>query len=319
LTPGAPGIAPVDAATCVNCGAQATGAYCPACGQETDVRLPTLRQFMRETMGSLVAIDGRLWRTLRALIAQPGFLVREYLRGRRRYYVRPARLYLATSLILFAVLRFTTEPIRFEVFPAAADGRAAATGAAATDAKGGTEGASGIALGSDPRIRIDLNLRSFLKGSRNVVTDQLLARLEHFDSLPAHEKGRQVSAGLIQYGPYAMFVLLPVFAWLQQVSYIGRLRPYAGRPKRYVEHLVYATYLHSVMFLAAIVALLIPWMWPRWLVLAWLVVYVLRSKHAIYGGSRWGGIVRTLFVVVAYTAFMAMALLLLIIPAVLLA
>jgi hypothetical protein len=312
--------APANAApTCINCGAIAVGAYCPACGQETDVRLPTLQQFMRETMGSLVAIDGRLWRTLHALLTRPGFLTREYLRGRRRYYVRPARLYLATSLILFAVLRLTAEPIRFAVLPVGADGTAVAEGAAATDAKRGTEGVSGIALGGDPRIRIDLNLRSFLKDSRNVVADQLRARLEHFDGLPAHEKGRQLSTGLIQYGPYAMFVLLPVFAWLQQVSYTGRQRPYPGRPKRYVEHLVYATYLHSVMFLAAVVALLIPWVWPRWLILAWLVVYVLRSKHAIYGGSRWGGIVRTLFVVVAYSAFMAIALLLLIVPAVLLA
>ncbi len=72
--------------------------------------------------------------------------------------------------------------------------------------------------------------------------------------------------------------------------------------------------MHSVMFLAAIVALLIPVAFLRWLILAWLVVYVLRSKHAIYGGSRWGGIVRTLFVVVAYTFFMAIALLLLIVP-----
>jgi hypothetical protein len=251
--------------------------------------------------------------------SRPGVLTREYLRGRRRYYVRPARLYLATSLILFAVLRFTAEPIRFEVLPAAADGKAAAAGAATADAKGDTEGASGIALGGAPRIRIDLNLRSFLKGYRNVVADQLRARLEHFDSLPAHEKGRLLSSGLVQYGPYAMFVLLPVFAWLQQLSYIGRQRPYPGRPKRYIEHLVYATHLHSVMFLAAIVALLIPWAWPRWLVLAWLVIYVLRGKHEIYGGSRWGGIVRTLLVVVAYTFFMACALLLLIFPAILLA
>ena len=124
---------------------------------------------------------------------------------------------------------------------------------------------------------------------------------------------------LLQWGPYAMFALLPVFAWLQQISYLGRLRAYPGRPKRYVEHLVYATYMHSVMFLAAIVALLIPWAWPRWLILAWVVVYVLRSKHEIYGGSRWGGIVRTLFVVVAYTAFMTVALVLLIFPAILLA
>jgi len=313
LNPGAPGIARANAATtCVNCGAIAGGAYCPACGQETDIRLPTLRQFMRDATGSLVALDGRLWRTLRALITQPGFLTREYLRGRRKYYVRPARLYLVTSLILFAVLRFTTEPIRFDEPAKGADAEPAA-------AKPIILGESEIALGGGLRVGIDRNFRFSIKGPRNPVTDQLRARLEHFNGLAPHEKGRQLSSGLLQYGPYAMFVLLPVFAWLQQLSYVGRLRPYPGRPKRYVEHLVYATYLHSVMFLAAIVALLMPWAWPRWLILAWLVVYVLRSKHAIYGGSRLGGIARTLFVVVAYTLFMAVALLLLIFPAILLA
>jgi len=317
LNPGAPGAAPADAAkVCVNCGAIAGGAYCPACGQETDVRLPTLRQFMRDATGSLVALDGRLWRTLRALLTQPGFLVREYFRGRRRYYVRPARLFLVTSLILFAVLRFTTEPIRFNEPDVSAGVNVRA--AAAPDSGAAAE-KSEIDFGGGLTIGIDRNLKFFLNGPRNVVTNQLRARLEHFNELPTHEKGRQLSSMLLQWGPYAMFVLLPVFAWLQQVSYLGRLRPYPGRPKRYVEHLVYATYLHSVMFLAAIVALLSPWAWPRWLILAWVVVYVLRSKHAIYGGSRWGGIVRTLFVVVAYTFFMAVALLLLIFPAILLA
>jgi len=316
LNPGAPGTAPADAAkTCVNCGAIAGDVYCPACGQETDVRLPTLRQFMRDATGSLVAIDGRLWRTLRALIAQPGFLVREYFRGRRKHYVRPARLFLVTSLILFAVLRFTTEPIRFDERDANAKGNPQV---AAPDSGAATE-KSEIAFGGGLTIGIDRNLKFFVNGPRNVVTDELRARLEHFNGLTPHEKGRQLSSMLLQWGPYAMFVLLPVFAWLQQISYAGRLRAYPGRPKRYVEHLVYATYLHSVMFLAAIVALLIPWTWPRWLILAWVVVYVLRSKHAIYGGSHWGGIVRTLFVVAAYTAFMAVALVLLIFPAILLA
>jgi hypothetical protein len=317
LNPDAPGTAPADAAkTCVNCGAIAGGAYCPACGQETDVRLPTLRQFMRDATGSLVALDGRLWRTLRALLTQPGFLVREYFRGRRKYYVRPARLFLVTSLILFAVLRFTTEPIRFDESGASAGVNVRA---AAAPESGADTGKSEIAFGGGLTIGIDRNFRFSVNGPRNLLTDQLRARLEHFNALPTHDKGRQLSSMLLQWGPYAMFVLLPVFAWLQQISYVGRLRAYPGRPKRYVEHLVYATYLHSIMFLAAIVALLIPWVWPRWLILAWVVVYVLRCKHEIYGGSRWGGIVRTLFVVVAYTGFMIVALLLLIFPAILLA
>src|SRR5450432_4131228 len=91
---------------CRNCGADATGEYCAACGQETRVKLPTARVFLREATGRYVALDGRLWRTLAALLFRPGFLTREYFQGRRRRYIRPARLFLVLSLALFAAIRF---------------------------------------------------------------------------------------------------------------------------------------------------------------------------------------------------------------------
>ncbi len=314
------GISAADTATqaasppaCVNCGAAIAGAFCANCGQETDVRLPTLRKFMRETTGNVFALDGRLWRTLRALLTQPGFLTREYLRGKRKYYVRPARLYLLTSVILFAVLRLTTEPftwdesvLRFDV-PA---NRGPVAGSA-------TQGAEFLTLGESLAIGIDRDLHFFVRGSNNVLTEQLRARFDHFNRLPAHDRGKQLMSGLLQYGPYAMFVLLPLFAWLQQVSYFWRADRYPGRPSRYVEHLVYATHLHCVMFLAAALAVLSPWNWARWVILVWVVAFVLRSKHNIYGGSVAGGLLRTLFVVVAYTTFLACALVVLVFPAIL--
>ena len=94
---------------CRNCGAPAPGAYCPACGQETRARLPTFAQFMREAAGRYVALDGRLWRTLGPLVFRPGFLTREYFAGRRRRYIRPARLFLVSSVLLFAALRIVVE------------------------------------------------------------------------------------------------------------------------------------------------------------------------------------------------------------------
>ena len=36
---------------CRNCGAPADDAYCAKCGQETRLRLPTLREFVREAAG----------------------------------------------------------------------------------------------------------------------------------------------------------------------------------------------------------------------------------------------------------------------------
>ena len=65
--------------------------------------------FLREAAGRYVALDGRLARTLFHLLFRPGFLTREYLAGRRKRYIRPARLFLVLALALFAVLRVASE------------------------------------------------------------------------------------------------------------------------------------------------------------------------------------------------------------------
>ena len=45
--------------------------YCPACGQETRLRAPTLREFAQQSGGHYVATEGALWRTLKLLVTQP--------------------------------------------------------------------------------------------------------------------------------------------------------------------------------------------------------------------------------------------------------
>ncbi|HXU51007.1 MAG TPA: DUF3667 domain-containing protein [Casimicrobiaceae bacterium] len=110
MTAGAP-VPPAEAQACRNCAhALAAGdVFCAHCGQETKIALPTARQFMREAAGRYVAFDGRLWRTLRALLVRPGFLTREYFAGRRRRYVRPGRLFLVTSIVAFAAIRLAID------------------------------------------------------------------------------------------------------------------------------------------------------------------------------------------------------------------
>ena len=99
---------------CANCGAPAPDAYCPACGQNTRERLPTFRQFMREATGRYIAYDGKFWKTLAALLFRPGFLTREYLAGRRRRYIGPARLFLVSSLAALRDARFATDSINID-------------------------------------------------------------------------------------------------------------------------------------------------------------------------------------------------------------
>jgi hypothetical protein len=59
------------------------------------------------------------------------------------------------------------------------------------------------------------------------------------------------------------------------------------------------------MFLAAIVAILNSVAFLRWMILAWLVAYILRSKHAIYGDRGGAASCAASVSPAAYTVLMA--------------
>ncbi len=96
-------------AACANCGEPATGAFCPACGEEQPGHHDlSLRHFFHEAIHEFIHFDSRLFRTLNALFFQPGFLTVEYFAGRKARYFRPLRLYLvifALSLFVFSLYR----------------------------------------------------------------------------------------------------------------------------------------------------------------------------------------------------------------------
>jgi len=60
--------------------------------------------------------DGKIFLTLKLLVTKPGELTLDYLRGRRARYVSPVRLYLAISVVYFALMAVAPAPnARFEV------------------------------------------------------------------------------------------------------------------------------------------------------------------------------------------------------------
>lgn len=88
---------------CPNCGEPAGDGYCPACGQEQDVDPRSLWRLLRESLEDALALEGRLPRTLGALVFQPGRLTEEWRRGRRGSWMHPFRLYLVCSLTFFTL------------------------------------------------------------------------------------------------------------------------------------------------------------------------------------------------------------------------
>jgi len=87
---------------CPNCGAARTGEFCPDCGQQrTRPEHLTITYFLKNIFHEFTELDSKIYRTLKALLFQPGRLTIEYLADRKERYVSPVKLYLIISAIFF--------------------------------------------------------------------------------------------------------------------------------------------------------------------------------------------------------------------------
>ena len=292
---------------CRNCGAHAVGNYCATCGQETALALPSAGTFLREAAGRYVALDGRMWRSLHALVFRPGFLTREYFAGRRRRYVRPARLFVALSIAFFAVLRLASQgPVILERNPS--DSTASSEPRASSDPASRQDEPFGIRIDESNRLRIDAGGRAWL--------GPLATRLEAFDRLPGEERGRQMRAGMLRNAPYAAIALLPLFALLLKLLYAGGARRHPARPRRYAAHLVFGAHVHAFAFLASMVYALLDVAALRAVIAIWMAAYGLIALKVVYGGSWLGVVLRALVIGVVYLLFFSVAVAALVVAAV---
>jgi hypothetical protein len=87
---------------CFNCSAPLDGRAC--CGQAADSHVPSVVQFVHQTVESLTHADSRLWRTLGLLWFKPGQLTLEFMEGRRASFLPPVKLYFVFGVIFFALV-----------------------------------------------------------------------------------------------------------------------------------------------------------------------------------------------------------------------
>ena len=98
---------------CENCDEDLYGPqlYCAKCGQKNISKL-NLRYLFSEIIDAVFNLDSKLYRTVKVLILKPGALSREFVKGRRKSYVSPVRLYVAVTLIFFfmlSIMRFFSD------------------------------------------------------------------------------------------------------------------------------------------------------------------------------------------------------------------
>jgi hypothetical protein len=271
---------------CANCHGELSGEYCAACGQRHEPHIHTVAHFAGEAFESISHADSRLWRTLWYLLSRPGYLTREFFAGRRVAYLPPFRLYLVISVLFFLVAGVPkdAEIIRIEPEgkPAAVEG-ASGEKKPAVDFQIDTPDVPAEAKG------VSEGVRDFCDQFKDQATSDNEARNNLRDRCRAiaTDGGRELAASIVHNVPRAMFIFLPILAFVMKLMY--------WRPKRYyVEHLLFLVHNHAFVFLLIIPLVLIGRIpvvgnYVGWLIFAaivYMIWYIYRGMRNYYAQGR---------------------------------
>ena len=93
---------------CLNCGTDFRGHYCPNCGQKATTKRLTWKNLIAQAMGVLTNMERGFIHTSLELFYRPGYLIRDYIAGRRANYNKPLPMLfvLATVHLLVHYLFF---------------------------------------------------------------------------------------------------------------------------------------------------------------------------------------------------------------------
>lgn len=283
---------------CPNCGAELTGRYCAACGQEDHALSVPLHRLILDFLSDEFQFDARIWRTLHLLLFRPGRLTRDYLAGRRQRYIPPVRLYLFISIVFFLVVELLPTQVArlqvpsYELHPTAPHAATrVGSGVAATPGSARTLLLPGAATSIEGAVRA--RMKRTMQGAAPPKAE----RLHGFEAwLVAHSRAakadpEQFRRRFIGNIPKVLFFLIPVFALLLKVLYLLRRRYYS-------EHLVFALHYHSVVFLNTLIIVLLTFgarsapallatimRWGAGLLTLWIGLYVYPALHTTYADT----------------------------------
>jgi hypothetical protein len=113
---------------CANCGTEAAGAYCHACGQRIETHRLTLPHLLHEIPHAVFHVDRGFLVTIFALATRPGRTMNAYLDGHRVRYFNPLSLLMILAglcALAYAKFDFDFTPITAGMTPERAEGATA--------------------------------------------------------------------------------------------------------------------------------------------------------------------------------------------------
>jgi len=80
--------------------------FCPHCGQKTNDEL-TIGLLFYNTISNYFSFDARFLKSFIPLMLKPGYLAKEFIKGKRLLYLHPTQMYLFISVVFFFIFSFT--------------------------------------------------------------------------------------------------------------------------------------------------------------------------------------------------------------------
>lgn len=216
---------------------------------------------MSDLITGFLSVDSRFANSIPALLFRPGFLTKQFINGKRHRYLDPVRMFI-TIVVVYFLFASTGETVNVN------DKRSSTAEMidSAMNSTGQNQPAATDTISKDHDAELELDLAEYeeIKAlakagitDTDVVLDTLGIKKTFWNRFWYSEIIKFASSDFDEFKeyvfsklPWVIFMLMPVFALLLKLFYI--------RNKiLYIDHLIFAFHLHSFVFLAGWLYLLI--------------------------------------------------------------
>ncbi len=244
---------------CLNCGSIVEDRYCPHCGQENLEPKETVGHLFMHFFEDLTHFDGKFFNTMKPLLAKPGFLTEEYIKGRRVSYLHPIRMYFFISATFFFVLMTFFIGGSSSLF----DSNVKATNVAQKDSSAPLTAHLRITTKSKMSVDLAFNqgadrkhsVREYDSAQKSLpipekddaiiryINRRWYATMEYIYAHPDDYQDK-IAEKFGHSFPQMLFIALPIYALLLQILYFRR------KQFNYVSHAIFAVHYYCVSFIA---------------------------------------------------------------------
>jgi hypothetical protein len=262
---------------CLNCEAKlnAEDRYCHVCGQRNRKSRITIKQLASDFLGDYFTFDSKLFRSLFPLLFKPGFLTKEFLKGRRVRYIPPLRMYIFVSIIYFFVMSINVDTLVSK--PELVNDSIQSN----IKFSFGGDDVSGQQVLDAYENNNEEALLDSTGIERNFLTIAL-AKQYAKQYVKIYNNPSGFAPQILKIASVMMFFIMPVFAFFLFLLYYKK-------NNYYIDHLIFSFHFHSFLFIMGMILYFLLDFSPGiaiFIVLLIVFMYLYKSLRNVYGQSR---------------------------------